>query len=134
METLQSSMTSNHHPHGVNSGSPQKTKCPGDELRTDMYESLTNGECFSQPKFEYSQYEKIKNESAMVAPNDAFKPLRDSDDDDLIRPQDCRSSREERLYYGRDYNRFGIRISAQRSEGGFASVKQMRETSPSQFM
>ena len=53
METMQSSMTSNHHRMNQ-SQSPSKD----DELRTDMYESLTNGDCFAKPKFDYSQYEK----------------------------------------------------------------------------
>ena len=71
-----------------------------------MYESLTNSDCFSKPFFNYDQFVKKCNEGSIIAPNDAFKPVDDSDDET---PPQTLSRREERLHYGRDFSRIGFR-------------------------
>ena len=44
-----------------------------------MYESLTNGDCFAKPKFNYEEFKQQQVEEAVLAPSDAFKPLEEDE-------------------------------------------------------
>lgn len=46
----------------------------------EMYESLTNGDCFAKPKFNFEEFQ-LQAEQSMLAPSDAFKPVSEDEED-----------------------------------------------------
>ena len=91
-----------------------------------MYDSLTNGETFRKPKFDYKSYVTQALVKPMKAPNNAFMPGQkgrsnnngswesdeeESKEDEEEIPSIFKSRREERLYLGRGYNRMSKIVS-----------------------
>ena len=84
-----------------------------------MYDSLTNGESFQKPKFDYKAYIKSALSKPIKAPEDAFLPRAglddesgsESDEDEELKiPETFRSRREERLYLGRGGKFLNVRM------------------------
>ena len=77
-----------------------------------MYDSLSNGEVFSKPKFNYTQYLANAFTSPIIASNETFESKPDLEagdledvDDGTDAPKTFRSQREQRIYLGRGFNR-----------------------------
>ena len=116
METLESSIVSNKNQRF----SPVKDE---ESKQLEMYDSLTDGQTFQRPQFDFATYRQEQLVPAIKAEADAFKQrhipddssdsARSSDweseassidnDDGTDMPKTFRSEREARLYLGRGY-------------------------------